>query len=200
MTLEESIKSILSILTYCNSFLSKFQLKFLSWVQPERLKVFSATSHQLSLISRQFEKKEKLMLLLLQQKWNLLVVKGILLIPNGVTKRGIWLRNTLQKMELLQQLGNSKENSKFERKHCAVFPKKSRGRAEEGFKGKKRTIQSNRKIFVTNRTSFDARTTRFNGSNLLDCTKSTRLSNQYKYCKCNCSCIDSKISSSCLKY
>ena len=46
------------------------------------------------------------------------------------------------------------------------FRKKSRGRAEEGFIGKKRTIQSNRKIFVTNRTPFDARTTRFSGPNL----------------------------------
>ena len=44
----------------------------------------------------------------------------------------------------------------------------------------------------------DARTARFNGPNLLDCTKSMRLCNQGKYRKCTC--IDSKISSSCRKY
>ena len=140
------------------------------------------------------------MLLLLRQKWNMLVGKGILLIPNEVTKTGIWLVNTPQKMELLQQLGNSKGNFRIWTKALCNPSKKSWGRAEEGFKGKKRTIQSNRKVFVTNRMPFDAWTTHFNGPNLFDCTKSTRLCNQYKYCKCNCSCINSRISSNCRKY
>ena len=37
-----------------------------------------------------------------------MVANGILLIPNGVTKTGIFLGNTLQKIELLRQLENSK--------------------------------------------------------------------------------------------
>ena len=80
------------------------------------------------------------------------------------------------------------------------FRKKSRRRAEEGFNGKKKTIQSNCKTFVTKRSPFDPQITRFNGSNLLVYKKSTKLCNQYKYRKYNCSCIDSKISSSCRKY
>ena len=64
------------------------------------------------------------MLLLLRQKWNMLVGKGILLIPNGVTKTGIWLVNTPQKMELLQQLGNSKGNFRIWTKALCNLSKK----------------------------------------------------------------------------
>ena len=95
---------------------------------------------------------------------------------------------------------------KFERKFpnlnesTVIFPKKSQSRVDKGFKEKKRTIQSNREIFVTNRTPFNTRTTQFSASKLLDCTKSARLCNQHKYSKCNCLCINSKISTSCRKY
>ena len=64
------------------------------------------------------------MLLLLRQKWNLLVAKGILLIRNGVTKTVIWLGNTLQKIQLLQQLRNSKENFRIWMKVLWSFQEK----------------------------------------------------------------------------